>query len=139
MKETPLEALERITPTLSGIGVHEVIDSNINSVLRHEMVQGTNLLWGLHKEDDLAIAKGFMSANSEFPTHVHKSSHEYLFVLSGHMTFHFPDTEDFKILERGNQIHILPEVVHYVTAQEDTWYIIMTIPADEAFPNVRRS
>ena len=136
MEETPLEALERITPTLSDIGVK---NNGLGDVLRHEMVQGTNLLWGLHKEDDLAIAKGFMSAESEFPVHVHEGSHEYVFVLSGCMTFHFPDTKDFKTLERGNQIHILPDVAHYVTAQKDTWYVVMTIPADEAFPNVRKS
>jgi len=136
MEETPLQVLERITPTLSAISTERKLTDALGTFMEHDVENGTSFMWGLHKEEDIAIAKGFISSGSKFPLHIHMYSHEYVFVLTGQITFCFEDTPLENVLKKGDTIHILPNTPHSVIAQEDTWYIAITIPADEAFPNV---
>jgi quercetin dioxygenase-like cupin family protein len=140
MGETPLAVLERITPTLSDFSRVHTLSDNLGGFTEHEIKGGTSLLWGLHKEDSIAIAKGYISGGSNFPEHVHKCAVEYTFVLSGCMEFFFPDKQmDTTRLIRGNSIEIPASVIHSVKIEIDTWYIAITVPADEAFPDVRNS
>lgn len=134
-EETPLDVLERITPTLSDFSTLNTMNDLTDHFMEHTVEGGTSLMWGLHKEDDVAVAKGLISKGTKFPLHVHNGIHEYVFVLSGCMMFHFPSGgRDRRMLE-GDHIHILPDTPHSVTAQKDTWYIAITVPADEAFPH----
>lgn len=132
-EETPLDVLERITPTLSdfsqvyGEGEYEGLQG-------HRLDKGTSLLWGIYKSGGIAVAKGLLTSGSIFPKHIHEDINEHFFVLSGCMTFHFDDGDE-QVLEAGGYVQIAPNVPHSGTVQEDTWYLAITIPADEAFPD----
>lgn len=138
MGETPLAVLERITPTLSDFSRVHTLSDTLGGFTEYEVEGGTSLAWGLHKEDAIAIEKGYISGGSNFPEHVHRCAVEYIFVLSGCMEFFFPDKRmDTTKLTRGNSIEIPANVSHSVRVTKDTWYIAITVPADEAFPDVR--
>ena len=145
MEETPLDVLERITPTLSEINSefgqggpykqyqNEILGDSLDLVVE----KGTSLLWSIHNNAEIAVAKGFLSAGTIFPTHVHKDIHEWGFILEGAVIVKV-DNEEIE-LGRGGNIHIAPNQIHTITAELDTWYIAITIPADEGMPNVRKS
>lgn len=140
MGETPLDVLERITPTLSDFSRVHTLSDALGDFTEHEGINGTSLMWGLHKEDSIAIAKGYISGGSNFPEHIHDCAVEYIFMLSGCMEFFFPDKQlETTKLIKGNSIKIPANVVHSVRIDMDTWYIAITIPADEAFPDARNS
>ena len=136
--ETPLEALERLTPALADFSRAHSPNDILGEFTEHVVDNGTSLMWGLHKEDTIAIAKGYISGGSNFPEHVHKNALEYIFVLSGSIEFFFPDGQmDTTKLTRGNCVEIPAGVVHSAKIVMDTWYIAVTIPADEAYPDAR--
>jgi quercetin dioxygenase-like cupin family protein len=146
MEETPLDVLERLTPTLSDIntelgigGQYEQLRSCdlIGETLEQVVENGTSLLWAIHNNREIAIAKGFMSAGTIFPEHIHKDIHEWGFILEGAVIVKVDD-EEIK-LGRGGNIHLMPDQIHTITAELDTWYIVITIPADKGMPDVRKS
>ena len=137
MEETPLDVLERITPTLSDIGRRIILDNDLDTSFEVYAEDGESLLWGLVNDGELAIAKGFMSAGTTFPEHKHADIHEYGIILDGSVVVTLGDEQI--TLATSESIHIRPDTAHSIFAEVDTWYVAITIPADEAFPNVPKS
>lgn len=145
MEETPLEVLERITPTLSDInakygqgGPYKQYQNEILGDLLDQVVEkGTSLLWSIHHNSEIEVAKGFLSAGTISPSRVQEDVHEWGFILEGAVTV-IVDDEETK-LGRGENIHVAPNQIYTITAELDTWYITITVPADKGMPNVRKS
>ena len=144
MKETPLEVLERLTPTLSDINAEygsggpykQFQNELLGDVLEQIVERGTSLLWSIHNNAEIAVAKGFLSAGTIFPAHVHKDIHEWGFILEGAVVVKIGNVE-IK-LGRGGNIHIAPNQIHTIVADLDTWYVAITVPADRGMPDVRK-
>lgn len=144
MEETPLDILERLTPTLSDLnagygqgGQDEQFRACdlLGEALEQNVENGTSLLWAIHNNGEIAVAKGFMSAGTIFPEHIHKDIHEWGFVLEGAVTITVDD--EITKLGKGGHIHLMPNQIHTIVAELDTWYIAITIPADKGMPDVR--
>lgn len=65
--------------------------------------------------------------------HAHKV-HEWLIVYEG--SFEMEINGEIKLLRKGDYVYIKPNSPHSVlNTLADSWFIAITVPADEGFPD----
>ena len=98
-----------------------------------KMEHGTGLGWGLLEDKKANVSQWFSSKGSKFPLHNHESK-EWVIVYEG--TAELMDKDGVVILlKRGDSHYNLPNEEHQAYFPEDCWYITITIPSAEGFPN----
>jgi quercetin dioxygenase-like cupin family protein len=129
------EELDKLTDKLPGVPTIENMirfDQDNNKCHNYKTINGTvfgiPLLWST----EIAIQKIFMSANSEFDVHIHKDSTELVIVLKGELTITIGD--EAHIVKKNEMFTVDKNVLHNATTIVDTWFIAVTIPADEFYP-----
>ena len=102
---------------------------------------GTVIGWKLLAKDGIAVAHFFMSEGADYPEHGHEDSKEFILVYSGALEVrsddplacvHFKDKT--AVVRSGGCVCFEKQQVHSAKALEDTWFVAVTIPRDEAYP-----
>jgi len=96
------------------------------------MEYGEARLWGLLKNEDIAVCNTFIAKESFCAMHAHKET-EVFIVYRGEMRVK-TDERAF-ILKAGDSMYLNPYEPHEVFCPVDTWLIAVTIPACAEFPN----
>ncbi len=96
-----------------------------------DMDKGTSLMFGLLNEPSISCAKQFVSKGSIFPQHTHNQK-EFLIVYEGEMLLEMEGNQ--YVLGIGGCIYINPGVEHGATFSSDCWFIAITIPQTEGWP-----
>jgi len=95
------------------------------------MDAGTSYMVGLYKNSIMAVARNFASDKCRFPEHTH-DEWELLVVYEGEM--HLTVENKKVILGPKGFYYILPNQKHSGTFSENTWFLAITMPASESWP-----
>ena len=106
-----------------------------DGVIQFEAGEGTAITFGLLKEDNCAVAKTFISKGSHIPFHEHDVI-EHVIVYKGEVGMEFNNKQ--YLIKQGESISIPKNVQHNAFTKKDSWIIAITIPADNAFPDVKK-
>ena len=98
-----------------------------------KMEVGTGLGWGLLEDKKTNVSQWFSSKGSKFPLHTHDSK-EWIIVYEGTCELTDKDGE-VHVIKRGDSHYNLPQEKHQAYFPEDCWYVTITIPSAEGFPN----
>ena len=120
---------EDLPPLLSSFA--EEGSSRRQGVVKYD-IEGTALGFALKKSDGIAIQVVFMSKGTTFPEHQHAEP-EWVLVYQG--AFQLKDKEG-TIIGVGDCVKFSPEDPHSGTALEDCWFVAITIPEGEGYPDV---
>ena len=116
----------RAMPGLVGPPVHGVSKLMLDS--------GEGTIEGLLKCPDVAVVDSLYKPHSKFPYHQHDEQ-EYFIVYCGKLWVDL--SGDIKELVVGDSIHIKDGLIHKVwTEDEGCKFIVVTVPANEHFPDV---
>lgn len=96
------------------------------------VIGGQCVIHGLYKNQDVAIARVYISAGSRMQEHFH-CEREVAGVESGAVVF-LVDGDSIEV-SRHFTIDIPPNVPHEVVAVEDSWLWVATMPASVDFPD----
>jgi quercetin dioxygenase-like cupin family protein len=88
----------------------------------------------LYKDEELAVQLLTLEKGEEFPEHFHPVEKEWIILIKGSGTMWIDgkkikmQARDFVVIEPGND--------HSGHADEDSWCLCVSIPADEGYPDV---
>lgn len=105
---------------------------NNDNLLEVRAGAGQAFLMGLYKGSEMAVCRNFASAGSKWPEHYH-NEWEMLIVYEGKMNLTIGG--DSHILKRKDSYYIREGVAHGASFPTDCWFLSVTIPGAEAFPN----
>jgi len=130
-----MEKLELLTLRLpDGIPVDRVAPG----VLEMKAKKGFGFLFHLLHEDNIAVARGVFSKESEYEMHIHQEK-EWILIYEGEMKVTLSPinekNEETHILKEGDMLFIEPERTHYSSALENCEFIAITMPASKGFPD----
>ena len=97
-----------------------------------ETETGKLLMFGLYKDDKIAISRIFATAGTRMPVHSHDSI-EYVLVWEGELIFEFNGKK--LTLKEKEHCKIKPNTPHSVFWPVDTNLLAVVIPAEEGWPN----
>lgn len=95
--------------------------------------KGTNIVFGLFKNKNVAIGKAFGSKGTVLGEHVHKEEDEWLGCYEGIVQITFAGKKPV-ILKQYDTIMIPKGVPHHTLFLKDTWLWYATMPAAPGFP-----
>lgn len=118
------------TPRLDALIKKELPDKT-----EYECDDGSVLADGLHKDDEIAILRCFMTVGSTFERHHHKS-HEYGIVYQGAAEFEINGTT--KRVYVGDYVYFPPGVPHKVKKIiKDCKMVFISVPPAKGYPDAR--
>jgi hypothetical protein len=122
-----IEELEQKLPPFP-----EIINDTDIECKEYVVINGTCLAWDLMWIEDVSVSKWFLSKGTKFPEHAHNEK-EIIIVYKGELIIYYEDgcTATGK---RGDVIQHKAGRIHWAEAKEDTWMIIVSIPATEDYP-----
>jgi len=129
-KPKSLIVLREITRELAAFSDFSTPRLNVNEI---DMDAGTSFMVGLYKHHHIAVARQFASAGAVFPFHAH-DQWELLLVYEGSMDLIVGDKKDRRTLRVKDFYYLEPGTPHYAEFNEDCWFLAITIPAAEAWP-----
>ena len=127
-----LEQLERLTPTLPHIPTLSDFKHVNGDVTTYEFDNGVAISENIYSIQDVAIAKTLIPKGTNFNTHQHNISAEWVIVLDGILDVTIE--ADSVILKKYDSIKIDAAKPHSAIAVEDTTIIAITVPRDEGHP-----
>jgi quercetin dioxygenase-like cupin family protein len=98
---------------------------------------GSTALYGLYKENRVAVLRGIVPEGDTYPRHEHPVT-EHLILVSGHAIVEVNGGEKVELFP-GDHCGLRPHVPHSFTAVEDTMIIAVTVPAEEGYPDAGSS
>lgn len=122
--------LKELTKALEFSGI--LSPASTRQVKEIDMRVGASFMVGLYKTDNIGIARNFASENSEFPEHFH-NEWELLIVYSGEM--HLTIEGETHTLKEKDFFYILPQQKHKAYFPVNTWFIAITMPASDSWPD----
>ena len=106
--------------------------SEAPEVVEIEMVKGTGVGYGIFQNESINVSRWFISANSEFPNHIHEEREEII-VYEGCLMLTC-DGEHY-IIGKGETFIVNPNAVHSAEVTTDTKFITVTVPCPKCgFP-----
>jgi len=126
-KKETLKKAEELTKKLLAEEMAEIQDG----VAFYKIDQGTCFGVRLINTNLIAVQRVFMSNAAIFPTHIHNES-EWIIVYQGKLVI------DGETLGKGKSIMFPPLTEHSIKAEENTWFIGITVPASKGYPNGKR-
>lgn len=93
-------------------------------------------MWDLLWIPQISVTKFFVSKGSKFQEHKH-DGRETIYVTSGRMTVYL-EGRSVEVLPK-KPFYILPGVVHSSTYKEDTWGIVVCVPAESEYASKSRT
>lgn len=123
-----LKKLRKLTKKLT---FSELIHKE-NQHFRIDTEKGTMICFGLHKDKNVAIARAFASKDTVMSFHIHERCREWIGVAEGRIIV-LKENQKIDVVA-GDAIMIETEEAHSVHFPEDTWVWVVTMPADESFP-----
>lgn len=107
------------------------MDKHTHECVSLDMERGTSFMWGLLHQDEITVARNFVSAGSVFKQHSHASK-EWILVYIGELSIH----HDNKVtqLKPTDSLIIAAGEPHFAAASVDTWSLVVTIPASMEWP-----
>jgi quercetin dioxygenase-like cupin family protein len=119
---------EALPPTLPNL-----VQWNEKCFTQYKTDTGTILGFGIYKDDDVAVQRGFLSKGAKFPPHSHGVT-EVITIVKGRLR-----TQGTEIgptdLAPAQTVTYPPHDQHSHEALEDTWLIALTIPAAKGYPD----
>lgn len=125
-----LKILNELTENLPTFG--GLVKESRPEFVEMEMECGVGFAWSLLYKRNISVAKCFSSYGSRFPRHSHPEL-EWIIVYSGTIDLHF-DNNVSERLQIGDFSFIKPDTPHSAYFPEDCWYLAITIPAAEDWP-----
>lgn len=98
----------------------------------HRMTCGHSFSWALVDQPEISCARWFNSAGTEFPEHSHQQV-EFLIPYVGQIFLSIAGVDS--VLHTGQVQRIEPGVLHSSKFLEDTWYLAVTVPANDDWPH----
>jgi quercetin dioxygenase-like cupin family protein len=124
---TKLKALtEILAPPLTAFVKY--IDHNVSE---YDMVAGTATTFNLYRDESIAVARIFASAESKFPLHSH-DQREFAIVYTGCMILDINGKK--KTIHTGESTYINAGIEHSAYFPEDTWILAVTVPPAPGYP-----
>ena len=127
-----IDKLKEITPNLPNVPSIGYFRTNSGGIINYKFDKGNAIAFNLYNDADIAIAKSLMLKNHEFESHNHGGSYEILIILEGKLELKIGN--DVRILEKYDDVKIDMAVPHSGKALADVWFIALTIPKDDGFP-----
>lgn len=100
-------------------------------VVEADVKEGYSVLFGLLKQDEIAVCRVFDSTDTRYERHSH-SEDEIFVVYKGAMRVIFDEREE--VLQAGDFLHIPKNIPHATHTLANCRYIAITMPAAEIFP-----
>ena len=132
MASKKLEELVEMTEQLPPFAL--VIEKTvIGEIQTFKMEKGTGIQIGMFNIKNIAIARDFFSKGSLCPVHSHTEK-EMIIVYEGSLEARYIDGTTV-VLNKYDHVVIPPHVGHCGFALEDTWFLAITLPSSEDWPN----
>ena len=132
MASKKLEELIEMTEQLPPFAL--VIEKTvIGETQTFKMEKGTGIQIGMFNIKNIAIARDFFSKGSLCPVHSH-IEREMIIVYEGSLEVRYIDGTTV-VLNKYDHVVISPQVGHCGFALEDTWFLAITLPSSEDWPN----
>ena len=134
--EDTFEKLMKLTGELPFIPKVEDFKTNIHdsgSHVEYPIQGGHCFSVSLFSSPEISVARTFVSAGGILPDHKHDEK-EIAIVYSGSIMVRSSDNKNDKIVRAGGLLEYDPGIVHYARALEDTWFIAMTVPHSNDYP-----
>jgi len=125
-----IKKLEELTKALRFKDMHGSQDGDHYEICTE---RGTFIIFGLAKDEEIAIARAFASKGTVVPYHMHNGSKEWMGVSRGAMRIAFREKEAV-IVKPGDAVLISSFEQHALEFDEDTWLWAVTVPGDRGFP-----
>jgi quercetin dioxygenase-like cupin family protein len=127
-----LDKLEKLTsslPHISDLSEFKVVN---NGITTYELDNGVAISENIYSTPDIGIAKTFIPKGTNFNTHKHAISGEWVIVLEGLLDATINSKSI--LLSKYDSIKIDAATPHSAIAVEDTTIIAITVPKDEGYP-----
>ena len=137
--EDTFEKLMKLTGELPAIpkveDIKQLVVPGSESHVEYPIEGGHCFSVSLFSSPEISVARTFVSAGGILPDHKHDEK-EIAIVYSGAVMVRSNDDQDQdqKIIRTGGFIVYNPGVIHYARALEDTWFVAMTIPHSNDYP-----
>ena len=126
-----IEKLRTLTPNLPPKPFIDLKSKTGGGMTSYRVEKGVMLSTSLYNEE-ISIAKTFMSENSELENHHHNSSYEIIVILEG--TLEVTIDGDAKRLQKFDKINLKKSQPHSAVAVTDVWFVALSVPKDDGFP-----
>ena len=127
-----LDKLEELTSVLPHIPTLSDFKVEHDNITTYEFSNGVAISHNIYSTNDIAIAKTFIPKGTNFETHQHNVSGEWIIVLDGVLDLTLDSTST--LLKKYDSIKIDAAKPHSAIAVEDTTIIALTVPRDEGHP-----
>ena len=125
-----LVVLRELTPKLQDFS-QIIRNADTPEIKEFNLDIGTSYMVGLYNSPEMAVARVYSAAGTEFPPHKH-NEWELILVYQGEIHLK-TDNKVIKLKEKGFY-YIEPNVSHSAYYPVDSWVLCVTMPASADFP-----
>lgn len=126
-----IEKLRTLTPTLPPKPFGDLRKKAGNGMTTYHVKSGVMISTSLYNEE-ISIAKTFISENAQLENHFHEGSYEVIIILDG--TLEVTTTEGPKRFSKFEKVDLKKSQPHSAIAITDCWFVALTVPKDYGFP-----
>jgi quercetin dioxygenase-like cupin family protein len=128
-----IDTIKRLEELTNALRFRDMHGSQEGSQYEICTERGTFIIFGLAKDEEIAIARAFASKNTLVPYHFHNGSKEWMGVSRGKMKINFRG-RDAIVVSPGDAVMVSALEQHSLEFDEDTWLWAVTVPGDRGFP-----
>lgn len=126
-----IEKLRTLTPNLPPKPFSDLRKKVSDGMVTYHVKEGVMLSTSLYNEE-ISIAKTFISENAQLENHFHDGSYEVIIILEG--TLEVTTEQETKRLTKFDKIELNKSQPHSAVAITDCWFVALTVPRDYGFP-----
>ena len=142
MNKTASDSIVKLRELIPKLPVPSFQDITLESApnfVEMDMDHGVGFGFNLYYEEDVvSCARWFSNEGAFFPVHSHPQL-EVIIVYYGDMTIQLYNSEGERTKEEclfpGRAFYIEGDIPHSAYFSSDTWYLAITVPANEAWPH----
>jgi quercetin dioxygenase-like cupin family protein len=134
MSSMEIDKLEELYKRLTEIPtLGDILVKREPNFVEYHAYDGKCTSFALRSQPDCGICEATMSAGAKLEIHAHRMGYEILIILEGSLDVHYKDGRVHHVKKNGFVV-IEEHTPHYVSTEEETRMIGITVPKDEAYP-----